>query len=313
MIGFAVDTDIVEKCLTVVEQFCDKFNDDIEKQILDLFVLQEEKLKTTSWEVCRGWEKETPARYRNLVNKQGFRKETKRTSGAYWNGDLVRIARRFILPKCRMLIRSIVQEEQRLAATLEEQLNTMRDKVRAELQSTSVKLEPFMRSIGMESKRMRLRIANIFKQLKRRLNTVVEGLTNSDIENRDLSIISQAMNPIYDVIHHIRGMGSTQLRPEMMLRKVTSAGGLWTKVQELARTAFQKVLHDHKYLLITLVRMTTRQIHAHFKAFCQKNAEEDGDERALRLKLVQSISPAKEWLEVMGKELAKCRKYQCQV
>lgn len=208
------------------------------------------------------------------------------------------------------MIDNVINGERTVAVALEEHIDKMKADVQADQQSAFVELTPFFRLIDLAKVDLRKNIELCFRSLKKHLKGVIDELIAPHLENRDMSIISRCMAPIYQEVARIKGAGSTTGRPQKMIRRIGGMGGLWTSVHGVARSRFKAVLASQLESLSRLVSQTADEIHHSFNACCQDKEVEDEEEKALREALMKSVNLSKKKNEEMGQDLAKCREYQ---
>ncbi|THW42521.1 hypothetical protein D6D17_01957, partial [Aureobasidium pullulans] len=302
----AIVTDLKPICSAVVEDFNDMVNNEI-KRILDVLILNEQTLNEQSHDVCQGWETISPPKYRNLVKKRGFRLKTKALPGLYWNGDLIKISNPLILARCQSLLDMIINSEINIAIALEEHVNQMSTSVREDRQSTFVKLEPFSHLVDLKKTEMRKTVAESFSSLKAEFEGVIHELISPHPDERDASITSRCMVPIYESTEAIKGKNSNVRKPQHMRRQLRIMGGLWSSVHETARSELQQVLDTHCTELSSSVQASLQEIQNSFINCYQDKEVEPEEERKMRGELTRRVQLAKEILPQMGDDIEKSK------
>ncbi|TIA52430.1 hypothetical protein D6C77_08504 [Aureobasidium pullulans] len=294
-----------EACETAIHNLFVQIRANIETEILILIKQKEREWNGQATQLCTGWMNEHKiGAYRSMLKRQGYRKGTKSKPGICWNGDLIKIMAQNLTPSCEKILDMLTDMETMIALDFEQPLSQIKEKVRADPQTTLMALSPFLKKVEQEKPEMRKVVKDCFRILKSKLKIWIFDL----ITYTDNSILSECMQETYESAQAILGQNSGQRRAAKFLDGIVGDDTLWMAVHAKATERLEKMLERRQHWFTKHVNVVLQDIVEGFQACCQDKEVEDDTEKDLRVKLTSNVEKAKEIYEgVLSKAMKECK------
>lgn len=130
------------------------------------------------------------------------------------------------------------------------------------------------------------------------------------------AFLPKAMEPIYEELQKIKGVGGPKKRADRFERLVTKNNGILLKVHDNIERAFDEVFHDYEGKMVEVFGQVFDSLHNNFRLLCAgtetKDEKEKIQEEILRKELKENLAKVKAMVEeggIIPELVEKCKKY----
>jgi hypothetical protein len=130
------------------------------------------------------------------------------------------------------------------------------------------------------------------------------------------AFLPRAMEPIYEEVQKIKGVGGPRRRADRFERLVTKNNGILLKVHDSIERAFEDLFQSYEGKMVEVFGQVFDSLHNNFRLLCAgtetKDEKEKVQEQILRKELKENLAKVKAMVEeggIIPELVEKCKKY----